>query len=191
MFSTSSDSKMVDGLSVCPKCGSKFNYQAQFCEKCGANIEKQKVLNEQKNDYSANTKSGLSNNLQGQIQIISVIEIAFGLVGILASIVIGIISPFMPDAIKYSNTESITYSNQFLQFLVVIMATLAVIMFIVSSAIVFVGYKLYKLENIGRLGSMVVSALSLLMVPFGTIFGIISLVLLTKPETIEMFKEKN
>lgn len=176
---------------VCPKCGSKFNYQAQFCEKCGANIEKQKVLNEQKINYSTKTKTGLNNNLQGQIQIISVIEIAFGLVGILTSIILGIVSPFIPEAITYSNTESITYSSSFLQFLVVLIATVAIITFIVSVLIVYVGYKLYKLENIGRLGTMIVSSLALLMVPFGTIYGIISLVLLTKPDAIELFNEKN
>ena len=56
---------------------------------------------------------------------------------------------------------------------------------------IYVGYKLYRLENIGRFGTMIVAAFALLMVPFGTVFGIIALVLMSKPETIELLRERN
>ncbi len=194
MFANKRGLKM---LTVCPKCGSKFSETVQFCDKCGYNIEKDKALNEQKNSSSVKTTDAsahaLNNKLQGYIQIIAVIEVAFGLFGVVMSALLGIIAPFVPEMIKSSQSasEGVVYSDKMLQFFTVLLIVIAVMILVISALAVFVGYKLYHLENIGRFGTMIFASFALLMVPFGTIYGIISLVLLSKPETIELLRDRN
>ena len=193
MFANKRGSNME---SVCPQCGSKFSYSIQYCEKCGYNLEKDKALHEQAQKSSSNQVSSsyaLNNKYQGFIQIIAVIEVAFGLFATFIGLLLAIVAPFVPDIVKSSNTgsDAVQYSAQFLQFLSIMVFVLAVMILLVAGASIFFGYKLYRLENIGRFGSMVIASFALLGVPFGTIFGIISLVLLTRPETIVMFRERN
>jgi len=194
MFANKSGLKMK---TVCPQCGSSYSESVQFCDKCGFNIQKDSIIQEQKKSQttaSPNMNKTIPNNkLQGYIQIIAVIEVAFGLFGLFASIILGIVSPFIPEMIKSTPTSSdtVTYTNQMLQFFTIIGIVLAVMMLVISVLVIYIGYKLYRLENTGRFGSMIVAAFALLAVPFGTAFGIISLVLLSKPETIELLREKD
>ena len=184
-------------LTVCPKCGSRFSESVQFCDKCGYNIEKDQALHEQKKDSAVKTATtspnALNNKLQGYIQIIAVIEVAIGLFGIVMSALLGIIAPFVPEMIKSSQTssEGIVYTDKMLQFFTVLLIVIAVMLLVVSVLAVFVGYKLYHLENVGRFGTMIFASFALLMVPFGTVYGIISLVLLSRPDTIELLRDRN
>lgn len=194
MFANKSGLKMK---TVCPQCGSSYSESVQFCDKCGFNIQKDTLIQEQiKKSTAASpnaSKTVLNNKLQGYIQIIAVIEVAIGIFGLFTSIILGIASPFIPDMIKSSSTtsDSVTYSTQMLQFFTIIGIILAVMILVISVLVIFIGYKLYRLENIGRFGSMIVAAFALLAVPFGTAYGIISLVLLSRPETIELLRERN
>ena len=170
--------------------------EIQFCEKCGYNLEKEKALNEQAHSSSSSQKTSsyaLNNKYQGFIQIIAVLEVAFGLFVTFVGVILALVSPFVPDLVKSSSTgpNAITYSDQTLQFFSILVFIIAVMILLVAGFSIYVGYKLYRLENIGRFGSMILACFALLGVPFGTIFGIISLVLLTRPETIEMFRERN
>ena len=181
MFSTKGKTNMSV---VCPKCGSKFDYQAQFCDKCGTNIAKMSAIKEQSNSSFA--KAPFNSKLAGQIQIISVIEITAGIVGLFVGIILGISAPFISDIIKSRSTDGITYTTNMLNFFMIIGLVLAVLIAVISVLTIFAGLKLYRLENIGRFSSMIIASFTLLMVPFGTVFGIISLYVLTKPETIEL-----
>ena len=204
MFANKSDVKMEKNVTVCPQCGSQFSENVQFCDKCGFNIEKDKVINEQKRSFNPNTTtshstppaqfSALNNKYQGYVQIIAVIEVAAGLLGVFFAILLGAVAPFIPDFIKSSNANTenpYVYTQGMLDFFTVLVFVVAVIALIVSVLTIYVGYKLYRLENIGRFGTMIVAAFALLMVPFGTVFGIIALVLMSKPETIELLRERN
>ena len=204
MFANKSGVKMEKNVTVCPQCGSQFSENVQFCDKCGFNIEKDKVINEQKRSFSPNTtashstpsrsSNALNNKYQGYIQIIAVIEVAAGLFSLFLAVLLGAVAPFIPDFIKSSNANSETpyvYTQGMLDFFTVLVFVVAVIVLIVSVLTIYVGYKLYHLENIGRFGSMIIASFALLMVPFGTAFGIISLVLLSKSETIELIRERN
>lgn len=176
---------------VCPKCGSKFNYDVQFCDKCGANLEKVKSLNEQKNTLN-NSSVTPNNKYQGYVQIIAVIEITFGLVGLVAGLLVVMISPFIKDIILSSpNAEqTVTYSNGMYQLFTGLLIFIAIIILLVSVSCIYFGYKLYNLESKGRFGSMIIASLSLLAIPFGTVFGIIALVILNRSEAIQLLSHK-
>jgi len=186
MFATSSEKKMI---TVCSKCGSSFKEEVQFCDKCGSNIEKEKIIKEQTHNNQQLSTSQLNNKLQGQLQIIAVIEIAFGGFGMFLGLLMAIMAPFMPEIANTNPTE--TYSAQMLDFFTVLVGTLAGIILIVSASAVFVGYKLYRLENVGRFGTLIFASLSLIMIPFGTVYGVICFYLLSKPETIELLRNRN
>lgn len=182
---------------VCPQCGTRFSEPVQFCDKCGANLEKEQVLQEQKQKPAFKSKpmNETQNNsnarLLGGIQIVSVVEIAIGILGILTGVIMVILTPFVPDLIKSSPSQGVVYTNSMLQFFAGLVLVIGVFTLVVSVLTIFIGYKLYRLESIGRLGSMIIAAFALLAIPFGTVLGILALYLLTKPETMELFKERN
>ncbi len=188
MFANESRTKM---MTICPQCGSKFSESIQFCDKCGYNLEKEKVLKEQKQTAPSNSHSPLNFKLQGQLQIISVIEIAFGIAGLVIGIMLSMLAPFIPDLIKSSPSENMVYTTGMLQFFQGLALFVGVFTLLFSALIIFFGYKLYKLENIGRFGTMIVACFALLMIPFGTVFGALTLYLLTKPDIMEIFKDRN
>lgn len=182
---------------VCPQCGTRFSEPVQFCDKCGANLEKEKVLQEQKqrqvtdSKFMSKSQNTANARLLGGIQIVSVIEIAIGLFGILTGIIMILLTPFVPDLIKSSPSQGVVYTNSILQFFAGLVLVVGVFTLVVSVLTIFIGYKLYRLESIGRLGSMIVASFALLAIPFGTVLGILALYLLTKPETMELFRERN
>ena len=117
---------------VCPNCGTKFDYQAQFCDKCGVNIEKERLLSEQKKQSVFPSSNVLNNKLQGYVQIVSVLEIAIGLMAFFMALLMALISPFMKEIILSSNNDNVTYSNSMTQFITSILLVMALILFIIS-----------------------------------------------------------
>ena len=71
------------------------------------------------------------------------------------------------------------------------MFVIAAFTLVASALIIFIGFKLYRLESVGRFGTLIIASVALLGVPFGTVFGILTLVLLTKSETMDIFRERN
>ena len=187
LFATKKDGNMQ---TVCPTCGSKFDYDVQFCDKCGANLEKKRLINEQKKENVNSTAKSLNTNYQGYLQIISALEIAFGIFGVVSGLLIALIAPFLKDIITSSPNQTVIYTSGMYQFFTVLLLFIGVLVLIVSGCAIYFGYKLYRLENSGRFGTMILSCFALLAFPFGTVFGIISLILLNRPETIQLLQTK-
>jgi hypothetical protein len=53
---------------------------------------------------------------------------------------------------------------------------------------ILAGVSLYRFNSFGRIGTMINGALGILNVPIGTIFGVASIYLLTRPEADVVFK---
>lgn len=121
----------------------------------------------------------------GYIQITSVVEIAIGiLISILGLIIL--IFGFMAS----EDTFKSEYSQYFVKYIQIIIGLIGVLLILFGFISVYFGMKLFQLKQIGRIGTMLVAALQLIFIPFGTIFGITSLYLLTRPNTIEIFRKK-
>lgn len=178
-------------LFTCQNCGAKYKEQIEFCEECGKNRMELESLHKKKNTIVNGTNIALNNKLQGQIQIIAVIEIAFGIIGLLIGLLFLIIAPFMDEIVRVSSLESGEPILMYQDFFMLMFLLLGSFFVIFSVLGIFSGIKLYNLQNNGRFGTMIIACLMLVIVPFGTVFAIISLVLLSKPETIELMRERN
>ncbi|MFW9928924.1 MAG: hypothetical protein ACFFD1_06010 [Candidatus Thorarchaeota archaeon] len=183
-----SDIKMQ---TACPNCGATFDYPVQFCDKCGTNVEKERLLNEQVKKVTPTSGRTLNNKLQGYIQVIAVIEIAIGLLALILGSIMALISPFIKDIILSSNTEHNMYSEPMFTFFSGFLLFIGILIVVIAILAIYFGYKLYKLENTGRFGTMIIASLTLLAVPFGTVYGVLSLILLNRPDTIELIRERN
>ena len=191
MFATKSNKNI---LTVCPVCGSKYSDSLKFCEKCGANLEKEKALKEQMTTFKNTTYEPLNSKYQGYIQVIAVMEVTVGVIALLIGFLLGVISPYITDLISTSSSGSnagTVNSASVVRLMEMVFLTIGVSSIIFGVFAIYFGYKLYKLENVGRFGTLVVSSLLLIFIPFGTIFGIISLVLMSRPETIDLIRERN
>ena len=185
--SQSSENKMS---SVCSNCGTAIDRGDQFCDKCGFNLEKDRVLNTQKQSHPVTPEMTLNSQLQGYIQLISVFEIVIGFIALFIGVLLIVISPGLSSLIITSSEGSPNFFGSTRFFETIFIFTGSAILAFAAIAL-YSGFSLYNLKNSGRFGTLAVSCLMLILVPFGTIFGIISLLVLSKPETIELLRERN
>ena len=163
---------------ICPECTAKVKKGAKFCQECGFELQEnptKKLL----------TEVSKQDEFIGYIQITSVIEIALGsliaLLGLLI-VIFGLVAS--EDAFK---TE---YALYFVNYLKIVLLILGFLLILLGCISIYFGSKLFQLQQIGRIGTMLVGSLYLIIPPFGTVFGIFSLYLLIKPQTIEIFRAK-
>ncbi|MFX0152604.1 MAG: hypothetical protein ACFFAJ_17605 [Candidatus Hodarchaeota archaeon] len=76
---------------------------------------------------------------------------------------------------------------ELIPFLAVLLGGIGVICFVYAFVSILSGKKLLQYENSGRIGTMVIAALNLLNFPFGTVFAIEALVVLSRPEVEQLY----
>ena len=163
---------------TCPSCGAVLKKGSSFCHECGTEIkskEEKKILTDvtKRDEYI------------GYIQITSVIEIALGILISIAGLLI-LIFGFVAS----EDTFKTEYSQYWINYIQIVIGLIGVLLFLFGLTSVYFGVKLFQLKQIGRIGSMLVAALQLIFPPFGTFFGVLTLYLLIKPETIDIFRKK-
>lgn len=163
-------------LNECPNCGELAKPNEFFCQSCGTALTR---------PDRPRTKE-----IRGYIQIIGVVEIVFGIMGIIGSVFIGFFAAFIPSLMSEGvfETESPAFtSTTITTFLAVFIAFIAIVFVIFSLASIISGFKLMQYKNSGRIGTMIIGAFSLFLIPVGTIFGVAALYILTKPEVEPLF----
>lgn len=164
---------------ICPSCNARVKRGAQFCQECGTElneIQSKRML----------TEVTKQDEFIGYIQITSVVEIALGiLIAILGFLLLIFSLIASEDAFR---TE---YAQYFVNYLKIVLVIIGILMIILGAIAIYFGTKMFQLNQIGRIGTMLVSALFLIFIPFGTIFGVFALYLLIKPQTIEIFRIKS
>ncbi|MFX1285610.1 MAG: hypothetical protein ACFFB5_18365 [Promethearchaeota archaeon] len=166
-------------LNECPNCGELAKPNEFFCQSCGTPI-------------STSTQRPRTREIRGYVQIIGTVEIVFGIVGIMASILFGILAAFIPaliseGVIESSEESTILASDTLVVLLAVFIGSIALMFIIFSVAAIISGIKLMQYKNSGRIGTMIIGAFSLFLIPVGTIFGAAALYILTKPEVEPLF----
>ena len=164
---------------ICPSCNAKVKRGAQFCQECGIELRE----SQSKRILTEVTKE---DEFVGYIQIISVVEIALGILIVLMGLLI-----FIFGLIASEEAFKTEYAQYFVNYLQIILIILGFLLICFGFLSIYFGMKLFQLKQIGRIGTMLVGALFLIFVPFGTIFGVFSLYLLIKPEIVEIFREKS
>jgi hypothetical protein len=163
-------------LNECPNCGELAKPNEFFCQSCGTALTR---------PDRPRTKE-----IRGYIQIIGVVEIVFGIVGLLFSAFFGVFAVFIPALMAedvFDTTDSALASETVATFLAVFIGFIAIVFVIFSLAAILSGVKLMQYRNSGRIGTMIIAAFSLFVIPVGTIFGVAALYILTKPEVEPLF----
>lgn len=163
-------------LNECPNCGELAKPNEFFCQSCGTALTR---------PDRPRTKE-----IRGYIQIIGVVEIVFGIVGLLFAAFFGVFAAFIPALMTegvFDTTDSALASETVATFLAVFIGFIAIIFVIFSLAAILSGIKLIQYRNSGRIGTMIIAAFSLFVIPVGTIFGVAALYILTKPEVEPLF----
>lgn len=71
----------------------------------------------------------------------------------------------------------------------VLVFVIAVVCLIYAFACILSGKRLLQYQNSGRVGTMVIGVLNLFNFPFGTIFGIAALYVLSQPEVEQLYSK--
>ncbi len=167
-------------LNQCPNCGEMAKPNEFFCQSCGTAL--------------TSPQRPRTKEIRGYIQIIGTVEIVFGIVGIMGSLFIGFFAAFIPTlmsegALQSSEESSLFNSEAMASFLAILIGLVAILFIIFSITAILSGIKLMQYKNSGRIGTMIIGAFSLFIIPVGTIFGIAALYILTKPEVYPLFGE--
>ncbi|MFX0124141.1 MAG: hypothetical protein ACFFAE_10935 [Candidatus Hodarchaeota archaeon] len=165
-------------LNECPNCGEVAKPNEFFCQSCGTALTR---------PDRPRTKE-----IRGYIQIIGVVEIVFGIMGIIGSLFFAFFAFFIPvlvreGAFEPSEESAFLTSESLVTFLAFFIGLIGILFFLFSIAAILSGIKLIQYKNSGRIGTMIIGAFSLFIIPVGTIFGIAALYILTKPEVEPLF----
>ncbi len=113
------------------------------------------------------------------LNLIGILYIAFSIMGLLASIIVFVI--IAGGGFLSGDEEAI--------FITSIVATvLSLIIFIFSIPGIIGGWGLLKRKNWARILILIIGALNLLNIPFGTMLGVYTLWALLQEETIKLFE---
>jgi hypothetical protein len=128
-------------------------------------------------------------NYKQYIQIIGIVEIVFGIFALLIGLVLLLVVPLLNYALQFDTENSIPpeLMPELMPFLAVLLGGIAVICFVYAFISILSGKKLLQYENSGRIGTMVIAALNILNFPFGTVFAIAALYILSRPEVEQLY----
>ncbi|MFX0174024.1 MAG: hypothetical protein ACFE9L_19230 [Candidatus Hodarchaeota archaeon] len=153
----------------------------RVCSNCGSKIARPVVPN-------VTSPSRLENYKQ-YIQIIGIVEIVFGIFALLIGFVLLLVVPLLNYALQFDIENSVPPEliPELMPFLAVLFGGIAVICFVYAFVSILSGKKMLQYDNSGRIGTMVIAALNLLNFPFGTVFGLAALVVLSRPEVEQLY----
>lgn len=179
----------------CPNCGRNIGSDDIFCQSCGTELNKKIITEPFKTQLRAESdKEQLrTNEYRNYIQIFGVIEIVFGILGLIGGIFLVLIGVFAAILISEGGMDSMDSIGSMDSpetigvFVGVLLIIIALMVFAWAIGSLVSGMKLMQYRNSGRVGTMVIGALSLILFPFGTVFGLAVLYILTKPEVEQLF----
>lgn len=87
------------------------------------------------------------------------------------------------EGVDFPGTTTLSFNT----FITTVLIFVAVMMLCYGMASVFFGTRLLQRKNSARIGTMITASLNLFWLPFGTLYGIAALYLLTRPDVEQMF----
>ncbi|MHA1975988.1 MAG: hypothetical protein ACW98F_19965 [Candidatus Hodarchaeales archaeon] len=175
---------------ICQNCGSPGDGDDLFCQECGSKFSSYKYSDK------LSPKSRVK-EYRGYIQIIGIVEAIFGVFAIFIAGLLALIAVLIPlffsdetlvsmpdlfDGMSSMPSGSMENSYGIFLFVMILLGFVAIFFLIFGILGIINGRRLLNYQKNGHSGSMLISVLSLLAMPIGTIFGIFSLYVLTRPE---------
>ncbi|MFQ5979979.1 MAG: hypothetical protein ACE5OZ_17750 [Candidatus Heimdallarchaeota archaeon] len=157
----------------CPHCGTLNFPGDQFCATCGKSIAEE--------PSSPVASSSRISEYRGYIRVVGTVEVVFGVL----YAVLGVFTLLAAIFVTYviGEGESGQSGGYVLGAFVGAMILVVAIMFLALGIYsIKSGKQLIEFRESGRTGTMIVAAINLINIPFGTIFGIAALYVLTRPE---------
>lgn len=179
MFSTKSTNvnKQYEASSdYCTNCGAFIGPESFFCQSCGAKV-------------TVVTDSSRLQTFKGYIQVLAIVEIVFGIMALFAGLFVTFFVPFLFYVLRDEISAEVgEYTSVNVIALVsVLVFGIGLLLFVYAFASIISGRKLLQHKNSGRIGTMVIGALSLFNFPFGTFFGLAALYVLSQPEVEQLY----
>jgi hypothetical protein len=172
----------------CANCGALLEEDGKYCSRCGTQAKAYKSQ-EFINPKETGTYKPEHNysSYKGNIQIIAILEAAYGILVLLGAVVLGLVLVNIPKIMNYVDVQDPDFwkiwpvANSFLWVILILLIIYGIFN-------ILAGVSLYRFNSFGRIGTMINGALGILNVPIGTIFGVASIYLLTRPEADVVFK---
>lgn len=159
-------------LNRCPNCKESVLSNDFFCQSCGTALTM--------------PERPRTRELKGTIRVLGIVEMVFGIFELFLCLLFSILIRFVPNIIR--ETETSEYSVEAIAQLVEgIFLVVIVILFVIGSLSIISSINLLQYKSSGRIGTMVVGAISLVSFPIGTLFGVAALYYLTRPEAEYLF----
>ncbi|MFX0052932.1 MAG: hypothetical protein ACFE8U_16775 [Candidatus Hermodarchaeota archaeon] len=112
-------------------------------------------------------------------------KFVFGIFALLIGLVLLLVVPLLNYALQFDTENSVP--PELIPFLAMLLGGIAVICFVYAFVSILCGKKLLQYENSGRIGAMVIATLNLVNFPFGTVFALAALVVLSRPEVEQLY----
>jgi hypothetical protein len=141
-------------------------------------------------------ESSRLSSFRGYIQIIGIVEIMFGIFALIIGLVLVCLVPLIyyvlsNEVIDFRSMDveidNPALLQKLLPFVSVFIFIIALVCLIYAFASIISGKRLLQYENSGRIGTMVIAALNIFNFPFGTIFAIAALYVLSQPEVEQLY----
>ena len=167
----------------CPDCGTTVASNDLFCQACGLDL-----INVQKPQFIK--ASDRTNEYRGYIQILSYVEIIFGVLSLVIGVFVAIIAVFVTILMLQGiSPNDLGSSTEVVAVFVGTIIFIAALLFLIfGTAQIIFGRRLLQHRSSGRTGTMLISVLHLFIIPFGTAFAVAALYILTQPEAIDLFE---
>jgi uncharacterized membrane protein YphA (DoxX/SURF4 family) len=179
----------------CPNCGTPFFPGDQFCSGCGDRIPVAPPPAQAPRHESSIASAAQIAEYQSNIQIIGIVEIVVGILALIGGFLAAIAGIILPTLIvtggskTHSPEANTTAEFPAAAFIGILAIMLAILLFIYAIGAIVSGRRLLQYENSGRIGTMIIGAISLISFPLGTIFGIAALYILSRPEVEQLFSQ--
>jgi hypothetical protein len=185
---------------LCPNCGTPYFPEDQFCSGCGDPIPKTPPspgipppspgVQVRSTPFASQARI---EEIKGYVQIIGIVEIVFGVLSLIGGVFVGIAGMFIHQLITEADTNSPEVdtsgpdTSTIASFATIMFFALAVLLLAYGVLAIVSGKRLLEYQASGRVGTMIIGAVSLISFPFGTLFGIGALYVLTRPEAEQLF----
>ena len=127
--------------------------------------------------------------MQSHVKLVAILNIILGSVGIVAALIVVLM--FGGIAAIVGHAAETPDAAVAIPILGGIGGIVFLILLVISLPVLIGGVGLLRLAPWSRLYMIVLSAMELLNVPFGTALGIYSIWVLTKPETLALFAQRS
>lgn len=180
-------------LVECSNCNYYNKPGSQFCESCGSALKvsttmpNQSVASGQRHILVANPDTNSMEKItpNSYIQVIAALEIVFGFCFLFLALIIGLVSQLLIEILRSEGEQLPAGLENFAQMILFI---LALFLFAYAIASIYFGIRLLQEKSSGRIGTMIIASINLAWIPFGTLYGLVALYLLTRPDVEQRYR---